>query len=165
MIYHYSKDTNEFIKATEPRLDPIEGQPLIPAFATEIEPPLVPANSVAVFSGTDWIVYPDHRGTQYWEADHSEHIISNINELVPNGVALLPPPNENSILDNGSWRDPNAQEIDAEKTATSDIENTTDELLRAVVLVLFTEINNLRSNAGLQPRTIQQLKTAIKNRL
>ena len=55
--------------------------------------------------------------------------------------------------------------IDAAKTAEADIEQRFDPTLRAFALVMLDEINTLRTNAGLQPRTVAQLKNAVKNRL
>lgn len=52
--------------------------------------------------------------------------------------------------------------LDIEK---ADIEKNFDDLLKAFALVLLDEINTLRVAAGLNPRTVNQLKTAIRSKL
>ena len=54
---------------------------------------------------------------------------------------------------------PTAQEIDDAKTAQA------DATIKAFALVVLDEINILRVNAGLQPRTVAQLKSAVKAKL
>lgn len=58
---------------------------------------------------------------------------------------------------------PTQQEIDAEKDRMSDIDNW--GLQKAFALVVLDEINTLRVAAGLNPRTVNQLKTAIRSKL
>lgn len=61
----------------------------------------------------------------------------------------------------------NAQDNDADyqNTLKADIEQRFDPTLKAAVLSIFDEINTLRTRSGLIARTIDQLKTAIKNKL
>lgn len=40
-----------------------------------------------------------------------------------------------------------------------------DDILRAFMLLVLDEVNALRQAAGLQPRTAQQLRNAIRNKL
>ena len=60
----------------------------------------------------------------------------------------------NAWMASGGWKD----EI-------ADIEIQFNDTLKAFALVVLDEINALRANAGLQPRTITQLKTAVKSKL
>jgi hypothetical protein len=55
--------------------------------------------------------------------------------------------------------------LDAVKTNKADIELVFDSALKAFALVVLDEINALRTNAGLTPRSVQQLKTAVKSKL
>lgn len=55
--------------------------------------------------------------------------------------------------------------LDQEKTRQADIEAQLDDLMKALALVLMDEINSLRAQHGLPPRTVQQLKNAIKSKL
>jgi hypothetical protein len=54
---------------------------------------------------------------------------------------------------------------DKQKTQRADFENWDNKELRALVKVLVDEINTLRAKDGLQPRTTDQLKTAIKAKM
>ena len=56
-------------------------------------------------------------------------------------------------------------EIDAAKVIEADIEVRFDSTLKAFALVVLSEINILRMQAGLSERTIQQLKDAVKAKL
>lgn len=56
-------------------------------------------------------------------------------------------------------------DIEEEKTHTSDIDERFNQPLKAFSLVVLDEINLLRTHAGLQPRTITQLKNAVKSKL
>jgi len=57
------------------------------------------------------------------------------------------------------------QEEDDAKTLEADIEVNFNSTLKAFALVVLSEINTLRANAGLPERTVQQLKSAIKAKL
>jgi len=61
------------------------------------------------------------------------------------------------------------QQIDAHddtrKTEEADIEQIFDPTLKAFALTVLSEINILRTNAGLPERTVQQLKNAVKANL
>jgi hypothetical protein len=54
---------------------------------------------------------------------------------------------------------------DQQKTKQADFDNWDDKELKALVKVLLDEINALRAKDGLQPRTTDQLKTAIKSKM
>ena len=57
------------------------------------------------------------------------------------------------------------QDVDDAVTAhDTDFEGRFDPLLKAFALVVLEEINTLRTQAGLQPRTVAQFKQAIRGR-
>lgn len=68
-IYHYDKDTKEFTFSTMADLDPEETKlkghpvPLVPAYATTIEPPELKDNETLVFDieNKKWLIKPDYR--------------------------------------------------------------------------------------------------------
>ncbi len=68
-IYHYDKDTKEFTFSMMADKDPEETRlkggfvPLIPAYATSIEPPELKENEAAVFDveNNKWVIKPDYR--------------------------------------------------------------------------------------------------------
>jgi len=84
----------------------------------------------------------------------------NVHEVEEGFESLLPPNSikiteaEASVLQTPS--PPTEQEIEDIKTLQA------DGIVRAFVL---DEINTLRANAGLQERTVQQLKNAVKAKL
>ena len=55
--------------------------------------------------------------------------------------------------------------LSAKKTEEADIEVKFDSTLKAFALVVLSEINLLRANAGLPERTMAQLKAAVKAKL
>ena len=90
-IYNYSKITGEFVGATTAKLDPIEGKPLIPAFATATAPPATGQYQVAVFSDDAWTIQEDHRGRPAWFTnDASPAVIESIGPQ-PEGVTFFDP--------------------------------------------------------------------------
>lgn len=91
-IYHYSRETGEFIAASEARPDPLEeGRFLVPGCATEVAPPAPVANKIAVFNGTKWTLKADFRGVNYWLAHGDKHTVTAIGETVPEGAFLTEP--------------------------------------------------------------------------
>lgn len=91
-IYHYHPFTGEYVGASQAIPDPLEpGRFLIPAHATEMEPPAAGDHEVAVFNGSAWTLMPDFRGTEYWLEDGSKHAISAIGDVVPEGASLTEP--------------------------------------------------------------------------
>lgn len=102
-IYHYDPDTKEYIYASLARPDPLEENKfLIPAYATDKEPPTTSEKEVAIVVGSIWKVKDDYRGTKYWD-DSGEHTISEIGIIPPEGSTLVPPPSEDYILVSGEW--------------------------------------------------------------
>lgn len=90
-IYNYHPDSGEYLSQSEAGLDPLERKPLIPAFATNEEPPATDDNEVAVFKRKAWSVLADYRGTQYWLADGTSHTIEVVGEEPPTGALDTPP--------------------------------------------------------------------------
>ena len=91
-IYNFDAETGAFQSATDARLDPIEGKPLVPANATLTEPPQAGDNEVAVWADDAWTIKPDHRDAEYWLADGSRHIVTEIGDVPPEGALETAPP-------------------------------------------------------------------------
>ncbi len=96
-IYHYSSETNEFLRESEARLDPLEtkrgGKPvcLIPANATTSPPPAASKGYAAVFGEKGWSFVEDHRGeTMYRTSDATSAIVEALGPI-PEGYTDLPP--------------------------------------------------------------------------
>lgn len=107
-IYHFSPRTSELLSESDARCDPLEpDRYLIPAFATNVAPPVTSEIETAVFNGSAWEIMPDLRGTEYWLAYGDKRTISEIGETVPDG-ALLSEPSQPS---------PSPTQIEAAKVA------------------------------------------------
>ncbi|EEO27896.1 DUF4376 domain-containing protein [Oxalobacter paraformigenes] len=65
---------------------------LIPANATELEPPITGEHECAVFRNGRWSVRYDYRGTTYWLPDGTEHTITETGMIVPEDALTEPPP-------------------------------------------------------------------------
>lgn len=101
LIYNFNSETYEFTGTGEAMENPMsKGDYLIPAYATQLEPPSVGINEVAVFSNginddrlktvgdlffvpdSKWMVIPDFRGVEYYtEAGYSSKI-EKLNEKI-----------------------------------------------------------------------------------
>ena len=110
-IYHYSRDTGEYLGSTIAKLDPVTKEPKIPAYATVLASPVTGAEEVAVHVSGTWEIRMDKRGTRYWLSNSDPIEIKEIGVDVPAGATIVPPPDASYVLDSGNWRPKNAQEI------------------------------------------------------
>lgn len=66
-LYNYDKNTKEYLSTTTASADPMETKikgefvPLVPAYATLLEPPKTGENEVAIFNGEAWEIKKDFR--------------------------------------------------------------------------------------------------------
>lgn len=66
-LYNYDKNTKEYLSTTLASADPLETKikgefvPLVPAYATLLEPPTTGENEVAIFNGKVWEIKKDFR--------------------------------------------------------------------------------------------------------
>jgi hypothetical protein len=103
-IYNYTAITNEFISETiaeESPLDP--GVFLIPANATEIEPPTVAQYEIAVFTDGVWIVKDDWRGVELYSTVDGTPIIINEIGIAPTNHTTIPRPDNTYIWSVDAW--------------------------------------------------------------
>ncbi|MBU2706439.1 hypothetical protein KCM76_10600 [Zooshikella marina] len=91
IVYSYHSKTGEYLTQVIARSDPLEGKPLVAAYATLEQPPMVKENEVAVFKNNHWIVLPDYRGIEYWLPDGTKHQIKDIGVLEPTEAMHTPP--------------------------------------------------------------------------
>lgn len=100
-IFNYHPITNEYLSTEVAELDPLEGQPLIPAHATSVTVISVSAGNVPVFNGTTWDEVEDNRGTVY---DTSTGIAEEFTQLgtLTAGLTTLVH-TEYSSWDGNSW--------------------------------------------------------------
>ena len=109
-FYSYSESTGEYLGEGIAQESPLEpGVYLIPANATQIEPPAASANQVAVFSvtGQQWRLFSDFRGTTYWVPPSlTPSTMTDIGELPQGSVTVTPPAEEANTkieFSNGTW--------------------------------------------------------------
>lgn len=107
-----------------------------------------PSANTPDFLVVDWIINPDLSavGTfppKYW---------------VISGDAV-------SLMDQAARDAIDAAALDASRDARIATLDRSEDLLRAFARVMLDEINTLRAGAGLQPRSLGQLKTAMRAKL
>ena len=56
IIYHYDRETKQYLGSSEADICPITGNPVIPAWATDKQPQLISENQRIVFDNGNWIL-------------------------------------------------------------------------------------------------------------
>lgn len=80
LIYHYDRETKEFISSEEAFESPKEKDVyLIPLNATSIKPPEVTENKIALFENKAWTIKDDFRGQ--WQVNIKTKSVSTINYI------------------------------------------------------------------------------------
>ncbi|WP_025154878.1 tail fiber assembly protein [Morganella morganii] len=91
-IFNYHPVTKEYLSEGLADADPmVEGNWLIPAYATTVNPPEIKPWYIPVFDGEQWMQKADYRGTKVYDiitAQESE--IKELGEL-PDGVTTIAP--------------------------------------------------------------------------
>lgn len=149
-IYHYHPEYKYFICGGDANPSPSKpGEYLIPAHATDIEPPSCEEGYIQVFDGTSWSIVEDNRG-QYWDKETLLcHNIENPCTCCDHLTKEIPPfenrmPNQVIKWNNG-WviEDLPKPEIPEPVTDEENIfENMTLEEKLAVVGLTVDEIRN-----------------------
>lgn len=96
-IYNYDIETGEIISEQTARIDPLESIKtghdvfLIPAYATDVQPPSHLAGSARCFVNGSWAYIEDHRGTTVYRKDNlAEHIIRDLGPIPADYTTLEP---------------------------------------------------------------------------
>lgn len=151
-IYHYHPVTNEYLGAGVADPDPLDKDNwLVPAHATEKEPPTLSGNQAAVFNDSEWEVKPDYRGQSYWLDHETKWTTSNVGEEPPEGATLeqpKPPPMPEPTLE--------------EKTAA--IDEVRQNLYRKQVDPIINE-SNIKRAMGENEQADMLMQQAIEKRL
>lgn len=108
-INHYDPITFEHIGTSVPDIDPVDGTPMIPAFATLAAlPTSIPKNKVAIFDVANdlWSTIDDHRGTVYDTATGQPELWDNLGALPSGKTPLAPtdPANESWDAASKAWK-------------------------------------------------------------
>lgn len=104
-IYHYNLLTKEFTVETEAKKSPLDGEWLIPSYATTIKPPEVKEKEVACFIDEKWEIFEDHRNEIVYDISNGEKgIIRSIGKL-SNNITTQEPPTElkKPVFKKGKW--------------------------------------------------------------
>lgn len=84
-IYHYDEFTKEYLYKSEAEADPAETElqgkfiPLVPAYATLLEPPIFQENETPVLENNEWVIKPDYRNN-YYKVDKN-FVVEDITEI------------------------------------------------------------------------------------
>jgi len=79
-IYNYHSKYKNFILESIADESPLEpGIFLIPAYATDIKPPICESNQIQIFNGISWDIIEDKRGTYY--STETREVIENYDPL------------------------------------------------------------------------------------
>jgi hypothetical protein len=105
-IYNYHQELKYLIGEENAFESPLEpGAFLIPAHATDIEPPECELREVQIFNGTSWDIVEDQRGIYY--STQTQQVIMNYNplEAPENATKEVPPevPEGHYLTWNDRW--------------------------------------------------------------
>lgn len=93
MIVYQTDDSGYFMHSVEADPDPMTpGNFLIPRGCVKVAPPKLSDNEAAQWANGNWIVVPDYRGTTYWLADRTKHVILERGVNPPNNSFTVEPP-------------------------------------------------------------------------
>jgi hypothetical protein len=102
--YLYDRETGEYLGGIEADLDPLEGQPLLPAWATWDAPPTPGSGESAVFdrAADAWMVVADARGQRAWsKTDGTEQVVTALGPLPADWTTAEPP--AHATWSEGQW--------------------------------------------------------------
>lgn len=103
VAYAYSPETTEYVGTVERQVDPLGGGYLMPANATQEEPPSPGEGEVALY-GTRWTLVTDQRGEEYWnKATMGIYLNKEIEFTPPSGLTDIEPPTPPTELHIVQW--------------------------------------------------------------
>lgn len=126
-IYHYSQLTGEFLYEGQADPNPMaEGEWIIPAFATIIEPLNAKEGEAVCFIDSKWEYIKDYRGTPSYDCKTlAEMPIDYLGE-VKEGFTLLKPKDEFQKWDGEKWVDDDDKKAATNKTKAVELLTETD---------------------------------------
>jgi hypothetical protein len=90
VIYHFDRETGEYLCSGVARVDPLEKLPVVPAHSTSAAPPAVREGEAAVWVDDGWwTIVEDHRGESGY-LDGEPITVSDLGPL-PDGWSDTPP--------------------------------------------------------------------------
>lgn len=92
-IHNYDNKSGEYLSTDVADESPLEpGIYIIPASATEIEPPESKEGFARIFNMGMWEFITDKRGTKYWLEDGSEYLHDVLGDIPSNALTTKPEP-------------------------------------------------------------------------
>jgi len=160
-IHHYDPNTFEYIGTSVPDIDPLDGTPMIPAFATLAAlPTSIPKNKVAIFDVANdlWSTTDDHRGTVYDTATGQSETWDKLASLPAGKTPLAPtdPANESWDAASSTWK------IDIAKVKSAKIAQVKDDY-QAALDAGVTYSGALFQSDAKSISTLTETMTAISN--
>ena len=109
-----------FTKQITPKKDPVSDKWMMPAYATAVE--LIPekAGHQRYLKDDAWHYIVDNIGTDYWLADGSKHMITELGEELPEGALLEEPPKPEPTFEQRLTSDPLYMEWQYDGTAEAE---------------------------------------------
>lgn len=154
-IYNYDPITGEYLSSKDARPDPMtEGRFLIPAFATDIEPPDPKEGYAIIFAQGGWNYVVDHRGQSIYSTENAERATVTGIGPIPERFTVIEPI-QHSKWDGAKW----VEDTDALKEAESneikarlaEMDLKSISLMRAFIVSKFPdapiELKELESSA------------------
>jgi len=106
IVYIYDEFTFEYLGPQEAQDSPLEpGTPLLPSFATEIEPPAHNERQAAVFHPdlNSWSLEPDFRGVSLFSTADGKPVIVTVIGPQPAGTTTQPRPSTDHVWSADGW--------------------------------------------------------------
>lgn len=132
-LYHYD-DKGYYTHKTEARLDPIGGEPLVPAGATLTAPLPAIDGQIARWNKTQaqWAQVVDYRGRRYWTASAGLIEIAEAGVSPPAGAAALTD-GQKLIQDGETWRlrTPADDLADAKKAKIAELKAALEKAIKS----------------------------------
>lgn len=94
-VYAYCDGTGEYIGTSIARVCPVtKADYIYPACTTETPPPADVAGMATVYRNGEWVHIEDNRGKHVYNLETGErgNVINFLNEDIPEGYTLTPPP-------------------------------------------------------------------------
>ncbi|HBE9179132.1 TPA: tail fiber assembly protein [Serratia fonticola] len=108
-VYNYRADTGEFVSESDAFIPAGTG---LPAYCTQLLPPVAKLGYAIVFDGTNWVVVQDHRGQiVYSTLDNRSFTISELG-ILPENTTLIKPDSIFDEWDGNGWVKNKEKEIE-----------------------------------------------------
>lgn len=103
-VYAYNPTIGEYAGETKAYANPREGGYMMPANATETEPPEAGEHQAPVFADGAWSLVPDYRGAVYYDKSTQEkHEIKDINVEPAADWTDVEPTDRDAVWTDGAW--------------------------------------------------------------